>query len=87
MNILTTSYQKNSDYFLEGFSEFCEFINAFQFPEHYVIISLDVKALFNDTFIQRPRNSKEKYQDEVSKIANLISQHSSNQYNFFLIQK
>ncbi|KAJ8977068.1 hypothetical protein NQ317_017230 [Molorchus minor] len=64
-NILTVSYNQDNNFFIKDSFQFCDFINEFQLPVNYVLVSLDVKALFNNISINLVSKSIEKHWPDI----------------------
>lgn len=70
-NILTVAYNPNNNFFIKDSFQFCTFIHEFQLPDGYVIVSLDVKSLFNNITIDLAKNSIEKHWDDIQSHCNI----------------
>ncbi|XP_030749952.1 uncharacterized protein LOC115877775 [Sitophilus oryzae] len=46
--VLTKAYNKSNPFYIDDSFVFCEFINEFQLPQNYVLVSLDVVSLFTN---------------------------------------
>lgn len=56
-DILTRSYNKENMYYIKDSFEFSTFINNFQLPENYVLLSLDAVSLFTNIHLNLVNNS------------------------------
>lgn len=65
-NILTSAYNKDNNFFVQDSFKFCNFINEFQLPAGYIIISLDARALFNNISLNTAKISITKHWDNIS---------------------
>ena len=51
-DILTKSYERDNTYYISDSFQFASFINNFELPENYVLVSLDVTSLFTNIPLQ-----------------------------------
>lgn len=64
-DILTGSYNEENNFFIKDSFQFVEIVNELQLPDNYVLISLDVKALFNNISLELVKKSINKHWQEI----------------------
>lgn len=64
--ILTSSYSKNNQYYIQDSFEFADFANDFQLPDGYRLLSLDVVSLFSNITVQLAIRAIEKRWRDIS---------------------
>ena len=70
-DILTIAYSTDNNFFIKDSFEFSAFIQEFQLPDNYVILSLDVKSLFNNITVDLAKSSVERHWDSIQSHCNI----------------
>lgn len=70
-DVLTMSYNKNNDFFIKDSFEFSTFINGFQLPPNYMIVSLDVVSLFTNIHKDLAMKSIRKHWTQIKNVTNI----------------
>lgn len=70
-DILTRAYDTNNEFYVKDSFQFSKFINNFQLPNNYVIVSFDVVSLFTNLSLESVLKSIQNHWDTISQHCNL----------------
>ncbi|XP_072377245.1 uncharacterized protein [Diabrotica undecimpunctata] len=81
-DILTNAYNLNNNFYIKDSFDFSSFINNFQLPQNYVLVSFDVTSLFTNLPLDLIISSVEKHWNEISQHTNIDLLHFKTLINF-----